>query len=608
MHATNLPLFLIASSLLAFGSNERPKNAVNLSTLPPSAWTTVSAALGRDDYSYYPRESRNGINVANAAQSLSAKFTSTGTEFRCLNSRWKLKLNGYGYGGALRTVATVNPHAHLNRVEYRRGEVTEWYVNGPVGLEQGFTIGQPPGQSNGQPLTVALTVSGNLNAILNQDHASLRLIGTGPEHSEYRYSGLVAHDVTGRELRAWLDVNRQILLRVDDTNARYPIVIDPWIQLGEFTASDGGTEFGSSVAIAGDTVVVGVGENGQEAAYVFAKPSTGWTNMTQSARLTPSNQRSDDHFGLSVSIRGNTVIVGAPGADRGHGAAYVFVKPSGGWEDMTQSAELTASGGVAGDLFGNSVAMGEGVVTVGAPGRNHGQGAAYVFVNSNGNWKTAVQAATLTASDGKEDDELGFSVGIDGGTVVAGAIQNGTGAGVAYLFVEPAGGWSSATQTAELLSNGASKGDEFGSSVSVSGNTVVVGAPLALSTRGTAYVFVEPENGWRDMSETTQLVVVDQKFQRNQELGVSVSISYNTVVVGSPGVLRGAAYVYTMPTGGWITKPKMYANAKLLASDGGNADALGTAVSVSGKTIVTGAPGATVNHNPNQGKAYVFGR
>ena len=187
-----------------------------------------------------------------------------------------------------------------------------------------------------------------------------------------QYRGLSAYDAAGRQLHAWLEnapvslQNKQnaaemiLLVRVDDAGAKYPLVIDPFIQQAKLTASDGAENenFGISVAIGGDTVVVGANAHFgtsavQGSAYVFVKPGSGWANATETAELTASDRAVNDNFGVSVAISGDTVVVGANGDDSNRGSAYVFVKPgSGGWANATETAKLTASDGAANDQFG----------------------------------------------------------------------------------------------------------------------------------------------------------------------------------------------------------------------------------------------------------------
>ncbi|MDM8553620.1 choice-of-anchor D domain-containing protein, partial [Desulfococcaceae bacterium HSG7] len=136
-------------------------------------------------------------------------------------------------------------------------------------------------------------------------------------------------------------------------------------------------------------------------AYVFVKPAGGWSDMTQTAKLTASDANSDDHFGWSVAVNGDTAVVGANGDDTG--SAYVFVKPAGGWSDMTQTAKLTASDAAADDQFGSSAAVSGDTVVVGAPYNDDDgaeSGSAYIFEFSPQPEINLKQGATNIANGG----------------------------------------------------------------------------------------------------------------------------------------------------------------------------------------------------------------
>ena len=184
---------------------------------------------------------------------------------------------------------------------------------------------------------------------------------------------------------------------------------------------------------------------------MFVRPSSGWAGMPQTATATLT--ASDGATGTSVtsvSISGDTVVVAAPGVTangiRSEGEADVFVEPSSGWASMTQTAKLTASDNAAsyqgsGFEFGYSVAISGNTVVVGAIDAlvgNNDQGAAYVFVEPTSGWASMTQTAKLIASDGQARDLLGISVSISGNTVVAGAefakIGLNTSQGAAYVF------------------------------------------------------------------------------------------------------------------------------------------------------------------------------
>ncbi|MGA2257593.1 MAG: hypothetical protein ABSG53_23270, partial [Thermoguttaceae bacterium] len=372
----------------------------------------------------------------------------------------------------------------------------------------------------------------------------------------------------------------------------------------KLTASDGmsGDVFGMSVSISGNTIVVGavLADNSEGAAYVFTEPSSGWADMTQVARLTASDGAASDEFGSSVSISGNTIVVGASeatiGANSQQGAAYVFTEPASGWANMTQTAKLTASDGTANDEFGVSVSISGNTLVVGADNPYHvdPEGAAYVFAKPDSGWANMTQTAKLVASDGTANDFFGGSVSISGNTVVVGAWEATVGAdsqqGAAYVFTESVSGWANMTQTAKLIASGGAAYDYFGVSVSISSNTVVVGAFGASSQKGAAYVFAEPVSGWANMTKSAKLTASDG--EAGDFFGISVSISGNTIVVGADNATigansqQGAAYVFTQPISGW---EDMTETAKLTASDGVAGDYFGISVSISGDTIVVGA-------------------
>ncbi len=394
---------------------------------------------------------------------------------------------------------------------------------------------------------------------------------------------------------------------------RDPLAADAWTQTARLTANDGAAwdNLGWSVAVSGDIVVVGAsGDDAQKGSvYIFTRPGAGWMDMTQTAKLTASDGTADHRFGVSVAISGDTIIVGACG---GPGAAYVFAKPAGGWMNMTQTAKLTASDGAADDQFGWSVAISGDTVVVGADlhdvsgnNGNFDQGTAYVFVKPGAGWTNMTQTAKLTASDGETENYFGASVTIGGDTVVVGA-EGAVFPGAAYVFAKPAGGWTNMTQTARLTASDGVMGDQFGGSVAISGDTVAVGAPVHkfwADERGAAYVFAKPPGGWANMTQTAKLTASDGRM--GDYFGGSVAISGDTVVVGADSADvggkydRGTAYVFAKPGAGWTN---MTQTAKLTASDGAASDQFGRAVGVEGNTAVIGAYG----DDSDKGSAYIM--
>ena len=325
--------------------------------------------------------------------------------------------------------------------------------------------------------------------------------------------------------------------------------------------------FGRSVSISGDVVVIGApfdDDNGIESgsAYLFQKPPGGWVNMTQTAKLTASDGATDDFFAVPVSISGDVVVVGAYADDDNgsfSGSVYVFQRPPGGWVDMTQTAKLTALDGAVDDFFGLSVSISGEVIVVGANGDDDNgsrSGSAYVYVKPPGGWVDMTQTAKLTASDGAANDTFGWYVSIRGDVIVIGAnsdADNGANTGSAYVFQEPLGGWVDMTQTAKLTASDGAANDFFGESVSISGDVIVVGAhgdDDNFSLSGSAYVYVKPPGGWVDMTQTAKLTASDGAV--DDLLGFSMSISGGVAVAGAylhddNGSASGSAYVFGVP-------------------------------------------------------------
>ena len=162
------------------------KSATGLSSLPPDAQGPISAALGKDDSVYWVHRSAKGLRGENPRQALVAVFTREGAEVRSHNLRWRLETRSYGYGDALHPVKAVAPRAKANRVEYRRDGVTEWYENGPLGLEQGFTLAHRPGKANGKALTVELALRGDFVAALEPGGRELAFWGNMVRFNEIK--------------------------------------------------------------------------------------------------------------------------------------------------------------------------------------------------------------------------------------------------------------------------------------------------------------------------------------------------------------------------------------------------------------------------------------
>jgi len=375
--------------------------------------------------------------------------------------------------------------------------------------------------------------------------------------------------------------------------------------------------FGKSVAIDGDYAVVGAyGQNDAKGkAYVLFFDGNNW--ITQ-AKLSASDSAIDDKFGYSVGISGDNIVVGAYSDDdngSNSGSAYVFTRPVSGWTDMSQTAKLTPSDGTTDDQFGFSVSISGDNIVVGSNGDDDNginSGSAYIFTKPPGGWIDTLQNAKLKPSDGNASDKFGSSVGISGDYVVIGspndsAIYHYTGS--AFVFKKPVNGWVDMTETAKLYASDGQVSDKFGSSVCISGNYIVVGAIKALlhyNNIGAAYIFTKPTNGWVNASQNAKITPSDSLTYC--EFGCSVAISGDNIIVGaSSGYIssysrKGSAYVYVKPLSGWIDTTQ---TIKINSYDSENDDGFGSSVGISGDYIIAGAPYID-NLSPNGGSAYLF--
>ena len=325
----------------------------------------------------------------------------------------------------------------------------------------------------------------------------------------------------------------------------------------KLTASSAGTaneEFGYSVAIDGDTIVVGTSPATATAdgkLYVFVKPATGWAGSnTPTATLTATDVTAGDGFGESVAISGDTVVVGAakqtytddtsspPTTMANAGVAYVFTKPAAGWADATQTAKLLASQPASGGLFGWAVDVDGDTVAVGSTGAEE----VYVFTKPSGGWTASDSpGATLAPANGQDGDQFGWSLRLDGSTLAVGAPQHDK-SGAVYVFTKQGTAW---TQAAVLTGVGADAGDRFGDSVALSGDYLAVsrGTQADNDHAGSVQVFQKLGTGWGSSIVPHFLLASDGAAQDNY--GASVALDGNTLVVGASETSgsKGAAYV-----------------------------------------------------------------
>ena len=331
-----------------------------------------------------------------------------------------------------------------------------------------------------------------------------------------------------------------------------------WETQATLVASDGASNdyFGCAVAIKGNTVVVGAYNDGQQGSvYVFERPQSGWSgnNLNEVAKLTASNPETDEYFGRSVDIGDSVIVVGAYGDNTFKGSVYVFEEPSTGWVSATQTAKLKSSVEQDYDCFGKSVSIYDTTIVIGAYHDDYSSisncGSAYIFTRKNSHWVSSTQEDyKITASDKAADDQFGRSVGIYGNTIVVGAYGKNSNRGIAYIFEFNGTTWQ---QTGRLIPSNGAANDYFGISTSIYGDTVLVGSYLSnyngITNSGSAYLFEKPVGGWTDINEN-QILSADDAAA-NDDFGISVCINQDNIGVGAyltdnQGADAGAAYWY----------------------------------------------------------------
>ena len=676
-------------------SDSVPVSDTSPQGLAKTDWASIREAHEAWLHLIMPLEGRSGVwQARNPGQQWTTLFDGRGftTSPKGAPWQWGLELRSYGFGQS-RTVVGGMPEVKTvgGRLTYRWDQqIEEWFVNDQRGLEHGFMLRErPAGASVGQPLEVVMAVRGGLRAGLSGDRQTVHF-SADPSAPMVNYGGLKVWDADGTILPSRFEPagEKQVRLVVEEAGARYPVTIDPLAlqaylkpsaEPAPFAAA--GDEFGYAVAVSGDTVVVGAyredssttgvnsipNENSPAsgAAFVFFRSGGSWS---QQAYLKPHQISQLDNFGTSVAVNGDTIVVGAPGEDSSTaginstpnedspnaGAAYVFFRSGGIW---SQQAYLKSHQVSQLDDFGGSVSVDGDTVVVGASGEDSSttginskpdewsarSGAAYIFLRTGSTWN---QQAYLKAGKNSLFGHFGDSVAVSGNTVVAGSPyepSSTTGvnsipneavseAGAAYVFSRSGGIWS---QQAYLKAHQVSQFDNFGTSVAVSGDSVLVGASGEDSsstgvnstpnegapTSGAAYVFVRSGSMW-----SQQAYLKASQVNEGDVFGLSVAISGDTAVVGaygedssSTGVnsipnewfsSAGAAYVFSRNGSTW--NQQAYLKAGQTSGD----DRFGWSVAVSGSTVVVGAYGegsTTTGVNsipneaaPNSGAAYVF--
>ena len=621
--------------------------AHGLSALSPAGQASISAALGADDPAYHFKALAGGLQAANAAQQFVVTASRSGVSVRERHLQLSMRLQAVGFGGSLQAVNRPAPAGTSDRVGYAHVGVEESYTNGPLGLDQGFTITRAPHRDAPGPLTLAIALSGNARASLAPGGQSIQF--TAPGGGSLRYAGLSVTDARGRALHSSLALaHGMLLLRVDARNAKFPLRVDPQLAgvpevpyrelRPEATSEvDLRQRAGISVALSADgsTAVIG-GPRGEKggAVWVFTQqPSSEYTQTQELTNTEGSSSTCDERDGgevvegcsfgsaLAISADGDTVLVGDPDASETAlqgaepvehaGAVYVFTNSGEGW---TEAAKLESPDPRTGGRFGRSVALaadGDSAL-IGAPGEGRG-GLAWVFSCAGATWTN-----TEALEDPLEEHEARFGKSValsgNGEVAVVGAPSEEAHKGSAWVFESPAPGEPLEHGT-KLVGGEQQPGAQFGYSVAVSseGGTVLVGAPGfeasgGPESTGAAWAFERSGAEWSEPG--SKLVGPGEKIEL---FGTSVALSATgqTAVVGAPHALAsgGEAWVYEHSAAGWgVAARELVARAaesRQADSEQGRGNfGASVASSANAEILLVGAPA----NADREGAAWIMGR
>lgn len=599
----NNPYLTSAQRAVSLHTGLVPAVAQTLASHTPGVWRAHMAG-------------RHLAVLENPTQNLLASFNGRGVVLHSGPGRKDsaaFQLTAYRIGNVALPITHDALSIDGNRVQLSHGYgLTEWYVNSPLGVEQGFTIAsRPKALPTARRLTLVFSLHGNMTPVQIGNSIEFRTQAGQPV---LRYGKLMALDAYRRLLPAEVHLaDNKLILTVNVGHAAYPIVIDPLFSvMTTFSDPNNASDyFGGSVALSadGNTALIGAdvttvsGNSTEGMAYVFTRVSGVWSS-TPTQSFTDPVGAANDHFGESVALSqdGNTALISAVGTNNYAGAAYVYTRTNGVWSATpTQSfADPTAT---ANDQFGVRVALsGDGsTALIGANGTTvSGKtfvGAAYAYTQSGGIWPgtpTHSFADPIGASDA-----FGSSVALsyNGTTALIGAdgtsVSGKSGAGAAYIFTQTSGVWSSAP-TRTFNDPLATSGDSFGSSAALSsdGSIALVGATFNIvgnTNVGAAYVYAQSGGVWPNAPTQS---FTDPKNNADDFFGWSAALSSNgsVALVGAYG-LYGDAYAYILSNGVWPNTPTNTIADPV--SGGGHSFGLSVALTSDGSSALIGSPQAT---------------
>jgi len=606
-------VFLAIAVFLLFPNSKLSEQAVEVSSgpsqfeeVPKLMLPVLAETLGRDNDTYHIEKKGANFKAITVSQGFETEFGKNGVTFSKDNKNLAIRLVGSN---------EIDPiTVSKNKVEYNRGNITEWYVNSPLGIEQGFTLNSSPEQrsSDGKVvLEVGLELNDELQVRQTEDGNAIDFVSSDNNKEIFRYRGLFAFDSSGKELPSEMKLlDSKIEILVDDRGAEYPIVIDPFIEIQKILPSDAmpnvppSWQFGGTVHLSGNTAIVGAihadGFLGE--AYIFDRDTRGFWSETQI--LQGSNVNTfGDFFGNCVHIDGDTAIVGASHVLNvaSPGEAYIYERDpmTNLWNEVDI---ITGSTAATGSFYGISCTLEEssGIAMVGANRAFAVEGRAYVYQRDmTGMWN---ETQVLSPSGGMPNFQFGFKINFQGDIAAIGApglIGFPVGDRVYVYQRDPITGLWSENQI--IAGSDTMAGDAFGVDVDFDGDNMVIGASQFNMNEGKAYFFERDPmtNMWFEVDIVTADMPVMGEF-----FGSNVSISGDITIISAALLItsNGRVLVYERDNMGIWSEVQ-----ELTASDGMVGDQFGVETSIDGNQLIVGANGVDGAAGPLTGAAYLYG-
>lgn len=623
-----------AVSLSAKGSNA----TIGLNVLPADLVPAVVRKLAAQSYQTWSAkpEGLETLRFHNPAQHFSANINRHGMHMQLDGNQYEqmeIRLVALHSSNVNYPLTAISPSVKSGRVEIPHGRgLTEWYVNSPLGLEQGFTLVTPVVHS--ASLILVFRLGGNLKPALKGNALEFR---NGSDKTIVRYADLLAMDADHHALPARLTLRGHTLkLAVNTRQAHFPVTIDPLFSAVTAFADPpaaNGDFFGYSLAFSSDgtTALVGApdtvinGHSQAGAVYAFTQANGTWSTTPTMTLQDPNDAVNDDYgYSVALSADGKTFLIGSPGlsvaGNNQAGGVYVYTFSS----NSSTAQEFTDPNDGAYDRYGTSVGLSDDgkTILVGDPyvkvGGNTSVGVVYVYNQNNGTWSGTPSQTFADPLAGAFDD-FGTSVALAGnnGSALIGApgttVSGNGSVGAAYVFLQNNGTWSG-TPAHAFADPLAALSDGFGSSVALSsdGSTALIGAAGTTvsgnSFAGAAYVYTQNGSVWPNSPIAK---FDDPQGGASDFFGSSVALSadggtalvgaYGTTVSGISDV--GTAYVYVQNNGVWSGTP-----TKTMGNPTGAAGSFGNSVTLSndGTVAFISAPTTAVSGNSAAGMAFLF--